>query len=239
MEQMPGGSIGVSGPRGVGKTTLIRSYAADSATNSYALSVMVSAPVDYAARDFILHLFETICRKASGAELDDLQRRRDVPSRAVVAGKPFSDRSLNFITLGVVMTTIGGAVVLAEQLQISTKALWTVAGATLATLGLLMAFVAMISRRSTARAKGTGGIRPIAVPELDQLAPLRILALQKLQEIKFQQSFSTGWSGTLKIPIGIEGNLTGSSSLAQLQETLPDIVGSLREFLSQWRVPDM
>lgn len=232
MEQMPGGSIGISGPRGVGKTTLIRSCAADYATNSNRLSVMVSAPVDYAARDFILHLFETVCRKVSGPELDDLQGAATV-SHAAAIGRPFTDHRLSFAVLGLVVAAAGGAAVIVEQFQISTRILWTVAGAVVWVLGLLMIFATLVGRRSAARIKKASKIRPIAVPQLDQLAPLRILASRKLQEIKFQQSFSTGWSGTLKIPIGIEGNLTGNTSLARLQETLPDIVESLRTFLSQ------
>ena len=231
MEQMPGGSIGISGPRGVGKTTLIRSYTADYGTSSHVLSVMVSAPVDYAARDFILHLFETLCRKVSGPELDDLQRRTS-PSRAAEIGKPLTDHRLSFAALGLVVATVGGAAVLVEQLRISTKILWTVIGAAIGILGLLMVFASLVSHRS-AGAKAKSKTRSIAVPQLDQLAPLRVLASQKLQEIKFQQSFSTGWSGTLKIPIGVEGNLTGNTTLAQLQETLPNVVESLRAFLSQ------
>ena len=232
MEQMPGGSIGISGPRGVGKTTLIRSSTADYATNSHVLSVMVSAPVDYAARDFILHLFETVCRKVSDPELDDLQRRATV-SHAVTIRKPFTDHRLSLAALGLVVAAVGGVVVLVEQLHLSTKILWTIVGAVLGIFGLLIAFATLVSRRSEARPKATSKTRSIAVPRLDQLAPLRILASQKLQEIKFQQSFSTGWSGTLKIPIGVEGSLTGNTTLAQLQETLPDIVESLRAFLSQ------
>ena len=232
MEQMPGGSIGISGPRGVGKTTLIRSYTSDTATSSYALSVMVSAPVDYAARDFILHLFETVCRKISGPESDDFQRRAGIPS-SVATGKPFADHKINLVALGLVVAAIGGSVVLAEQFHISTKVVWTVVGAVIAALGVLMALVTLVSQRSAPRAKAINRSQPITALQLDQLAPLRILASQKLQEIKFQQSFSTGWSGTLKIPIGVEGNLTGNTTLAQLQETLPDIVESLKKFLSQ------
>lgn len=232
MEQMPGGSIGLSGPRGVGKTTLIRSYTADYATSSHALSVMVSAPVDYIARDFILHLFEAVCRKVSGQESADPQTRISMSS-AGVTGRQFADHRLNFVAIGLVMAAIGGTVVLAEQLRISTKIVWTVVGAAVAVLGILVVLVALVSHRFAAHAKVIKQTRSTTLPQLDQLAPLRILAAQKLREIKFQQSFSTGWSGTLKIPIGLEGNLTGNTTLAQLQENLPDIVEALREFLSR------
>ncbi|HEY0541192.1 MAG TPA: hypothetical protein VGD53_22675 [Actinoallomurus sp.] len=60
--RLAGGSIGVAGPRGSGKSTLVRGYCEDSGFGSGDLRCMVAAPVDYAARDFILHLFATFCR---------------------------------------------------------------------------------------------------------------------------------------------------------------------------------
>lgn len=74
LEQRSGGTIGVTGPRGVGKTTLIRSLCPrDSFTNTERgslLSIVVSAPVQYDAREFLLYLFGTLCRTVLGAEVD-------------------------------------------------------------------------------------------------------------------------------------------------------------------------
>jgi len=82
LERLDGASIGVAGPRGAGKSTLIRGYceAADSGTDHVNrigwssllgtglperswgdLRCMVAAPVDYVARDFVLHLFAAFC----------------------------------------------------------------------------------------------------------------------------------------------------------------------------------
>lgn len=82
-----GASIGVAGPRGSGKSTLIREYCEgdSSAADVYEefewtsglssnlqkhaqgdLRCMVATPVDYVARDFVLHLFTAFCRAVIG-----------------------------------------------------------------------------------------------------------------------------------------------------------------------------
>ncbi|MGP1383688.1 MAG: hypothetical protein ACTS2F_09020, partial [Thainema sp.] len=65
LEEMPGGSIGISGPRGSGKSTLIGSFCGtnspDNLKGRQAFSIMLSAPVKYETRDFVLHVFSSVC----------------------------------------------------------------------------------------------------------------------------------------------------------------------------------
>jgi hypothetical protein len=64
LENMPGGSIGIAGPRGVGKTTLLQSLCVSPNLEIQmrpVLSVMIPAPVEYDARDFTLHIFSAVC----------------------------------------------------------------------------------------------------------------------------------------------------------------------------------
>lgn len=66
LKVMPGGSIGLAGPRGAGKSTLMLSFCSDSGKEIKGypvLSIITSAPVEYEARDFILHIFASICNK--------------------------------------------------------------------------------------------------------------------------------------------------------------------------------
>lgn len=56
------GSLGISGPRGVGKSTILRFFDSD---NSADLRLVVSAPVDYEPREFIIHLFSQLCGSVS------------------------------------------------------------------------------------------------------------------------------------------------------------------------------
>lgn len=67
LNNMSGGSIGIAGPRGSGKTTLLRSFCRESVNEIEGrpvLSVLTSAPVEYEARDFILHIFALVCKQA-------------------------------------------------------------------------------------------------------------------------------------------------------------------------------
>lgn len=64
LDKMPGGSIGIAGPRGAGKTTLMRKYCEGPVADlggSRVLNLMTSAPVGYDPRDFILYLFQEFC----------------------------------------------------------------------------------------------------------------------------------------------------------------------------------
>jgi hypothetical protein len=63
------------------------------------------------------------------------------------------------------------------------------------------------------------------------LDPLVERARGWLHELRFQQSFSAGWSGSLKLPIGIEGSLNQATSIAQKQYTLPEIVKEYGELI--------
>jgi hypothetical protein len=65
------GSIGVSGPRGSGKTTLIKSFCArdyQQTSSVPELRVMLSAPVNYEGHAFIVHLFVQLCRTVLGSQ---------------------------------------------------------------------------------------------------------------------------------------------------------------------------
>jgi hypothetical protein len=56
------GSLGVSGPRGVGKSTILHYFGTDTAADEGKdLRLVVPAPVDYEPREFIIHLFSQLC----------------------------------------------------------------------------------------------------------------------------------------------------------------------------------
>ena len=49
--------------------------------------------------------------------------------------------------------------------------------------------------------------------------------------IKFQSSFSSGWSGEVNVPFGAKGGIKSATVLSQYQLSLPEIVADYREFI--------
>ena len=73
LNNLSGASIGIAGSRGAGKTTLIRNFCGpkrifNELNGKPILGVLVSAPVAYQARDFLLYLFSTACQNVIEAE---------------------------------------------------------------------------------------------------------------------------------------------------------------------------
>lgn len=62
---MRSGSIGIAGPRGVGKSTLLKSFCENSFAHSGRpdLRILIPAPVHYNARDFAVHAFGRLCEE--------------------------------------------------------------------------------------------------------------------------------------------------------------------------------
>jgi len=90
IEKMSGGSIGIAGPRGCGKTTLLRSFWQEGVVTPNKLSIFATAPVRYEPREFLLHLFTLLCSHviaketktevpAAWTQMDDL-RKMSAPS---------------------------------------------------------------------------------------------------------------------------------------------------------------
>jgi hypothetical protein len=64
------GSLGVSGPRGVGKSTILQFFGTEAADDGNDLRLVVPAPVDYEAREFIIHLFSQLCEAVPHGRAD-------------------------------------------------------------------------------------------------------------------------------------------------------------------------
>jgi hypothetical protein len=230
VQQLPGGSIGISGPRGVGKSTLVRSLCSNPLSEEKGESefaVMVSAPVEYTARDFLLYLFSSVCEAVIAAT--DTSRSKWGASSDIKNVFDYS-RHRRWRRIAVVMGS--GAALIASGLTLSKPIRETIASSDVIRWGAnllvavgtsLIVLALFMLLRMIARLAPSG--RP--------LSSLRPTALRWMHDIKFQQSFSSGWSGALKLPLGLESSVTGTTTLAQMQMSFPDIVGGFRDFLGQ------
>jgi hypothetical protein len=61
LDRLPQGSIGIAGPRGCGKSTILDERCAGSMRGD--LRIAVSAPVDYVPREFLLYLYRRLCEE--------------------------------------------------------------------------------------------------------------------------------------------------------------------------------
>ncbi len=232
MRRMPGGTIGLAGSRGAGKTTLMRSICTEQGTRlkeQEPLGVVVDAPVRYEPRDFILYLFARICTQVVGAERVREMRGSDQPFGFPIISSWVILASYRLL-LGIGSLFAGIALIVLGALD-ATDALkspfaW----------GLVLIFIGYVSitvqtvgdwqRRRRISGKGRTEL-------IDGDDPNIHTATLRLRQIWFQQSFSTGWSGGFKTPIGIETGLSGSTELAEQQLSFPDIVDLFRDFLRQ------
>lgn len=225
LDDMPGGSIGLSGPRGVGKTTLIRTVCPTSGSGTKdRFGLVVSAPVEFDPREFLLHLFAETCRSILGPRATaDLRRADPFPgpgSRPLVGV---------FLRVAVVLAPLAGIALILDAIVPWSSLVQVATGALLILAAFMISRTRVVLPQFFLRPPGFDGYARsveggFSVKVVEQAA-------DRLQDIWYQQTFTTGWSGKLKAPIG-EGGLEGSRELARQQMTLPDIVGEFRRLLA-------
>jgi hypothetical protein len=268
LRNMRGGSLGIAGSRGAGKTTLIWSFCNPSGVkidDQPMLSVMISAPVEYNAREFILYLFMSICHRVlqlkqetseTGASVvDEMQRSRlrTLFERlgVIVYQNKFTKVAFAFaMTFGILAaistippTSEGDFTKVMKNLGLTGGLLGGLCIFAIA-IGVYAWIFERMGRsflaRREQRISGTRNWRVDWTPyqSMSQGAiglSIAEEAQQWIREIRFQQGFSSGWSGTLKIPLPIntEAGVNSATSLSQLQLTMPEIIGGYRGFLSR------
>jgi len=244
LDNMPGGSIGISGPRGVGKTTLLRAICGKASTPELkgrtVLSVMISAPIKYVPREFILHTFSSVCHRV--LEMKEKKSPRQPwgymsgvqkPPVTFLATVTSLKETLAAILLGLVLT------VMATPLTGSLLSTSSFFGDLLASFGLLLVLLGVVGlliqvsemlqrRRQTQRDE-------LEMRKLygDDLLVQKAFEWQR--DIQFQQSYSSGWAGSLRgsiAPISVETTTEAAMELSRNQMSLPEIVDRYQEFLT-------
>jgi len=258
-----GASIGISGPRGAGKTTLLWSHYQIGNTKPDVLSVFTSAPVEYDAREFVLHLFGSVCsrviEKAVGRQELSAKSRRDYEDERLAHRprsflfSPFAILGLSLIYAAILLaylkTQAAQAAAAAQASKTPVPLLYAIFGAfdinpgMLLLWGVVLVVLSMFAqpfmrswqmRRRRELSALSADPQDVAYEQLlERKGPLIVSAHHQLSNIRFQQSFTSGWSGSLKLPVALEGSIKSDRSWAERQRTLPDIVDDYRRFLDR------
>ncbi|WP_416407633.1 P-loop NTPase fold protein [Agrobacterium rosae] len=297
LASLSGASIGISGPRGVGKSTLLTALCGANPTvnDRPAIAILTSAPIEYDAREFLLHLFSTLCRKVlqtEGVGIGQLERDAFVEARywrrsAVLESFASFSRLLILAGMSVIMAamvlvfiqsalTFGlseltnpqserSVVTSAGQPSPQSTAQTALSGSP--DISKAGTEAGNVSKPSASPAWNVSTIvaglvnsplftfglvavisgyvlvvtRPFRRSILNELplsdnfrgrSGLIRRAQMELRNIAFQRSYTSGWSGSLKVPVGFDFGSTSGITLAQRPESLPELVERFRTFVA-------
>ena len=201
-------AIGISGPRGVGKTTLLRRFGDQrigSGTDN--LMLVVSAPTNYDSRDFLVHLFARLCEAVLPPGEPARGRRRirtwwpwasAIAGVAVVAAAGWWERAAG----------------IPSWLENHVRAAVLAAGVVLLLVPAVRAAAAMVVRRR----------RPQDTTVVDE-------ARQHLRRLRYLETRTVTRSGSLKAPSTVEVGGSTARARAEQARTYPQLVADFREFL--------
>ena len=234
-----GASIGVAGPRGSGKSTLIREYCEEdtSGARDYRkfdsakrtredLRCVVAAPVDYVAHDFVLHLFATLCRTVIGRYGKKTAANR-VAQREIWSRQAWQLASLLLWRAifygGSATALLYWKNTIARRLAVPSA--WvSYAAVAVICLGILDV-VRVCAPRITWRLRKTsrGNGRALATE-----------ARKHLSRIRYLQTYTSEWSGALSLArSGVKGEHKRGVSRAEQPLNYPEIVDNFRDFANK------
>lgn len=247
LDRLDGASIGVAGPRGAGKTTLIRGYCekADSVADDLNgirwssflgsdlpesswgdLRCMVAAPTDYVARDFVLHLFAAFCAAVISGYRKAGRFRRVFLAAYWVRGilqlfMPLIRQALYFGGSAAILLYWNKSI----ARGISVPAAWVqYAGIALIASGVIgFAGSSTVRLRHWARKASRGRESGRAIVAT---------ARKHLSRVRYLQTYTSGLSGGLGLRSGTGAQLSRSTSRAEQPLSYPEIVSEFRNFAS-------
>ncbi|WP_433383003.1 hypothetical protein ACQPZX_20165 [Actinoplanes sp. CA-142083] len=146
------GSIGLAGPRGSGKSTILRGMY--KVWPQAAIKILVPAPASYVPREFLVHLYTEICQYIFDYDSDGKRREkggRPVPNR--VAGGAAT--ALIFFMLPAVATLTGVYLMAVYAAGARTPAQVAAFGGALLTVGVVPLALRLIEKRKLPTSAGS------------------------------------------------------------------------------------
>jgi hypothetical protein len=208
-------SLGIAGPRGVGKSTLLRALCSGRLTGGVVqgrpqLGIYVPAPVRYEASEFIPFLFAELCREIAGP----LERQL-----AVAAARHEQLR------LRLLVTMAGAACGVFAAAGISAAAGRTPSSLALSTAGFGAGSVLALFAVFLLWGRAVSGRRTVRTP-------LQREALRHLQSLRYLETTTNERSTGATIGSWTLG-VKDAKTLAGQPLTLPEVLGRYKEFLAQ------
>lgn len=218
------GAVGLAGPRGAGKTTLLNAIASGQLTGGRRPKIVITeaVPVKYDARDFVLHLFGRACDAVISLPGPSIA----IAPRTVRVVPIHTWTRLLIFAVGWVVVAVMGARVLQDDVSLEKQmaAIWWPFMIGVAILGLVFIVTELFSKLKQT-------IRIDTRAPMNTISDLRQAAEQRLTEVRFQQRYSTGWSGKISTPFGSEFSGTRTTELTEMVRSYPEIVHEFRSFL--------
>ena len=241
-ETMPGGSIGISGPRGIGKSSLIKSFinfAGGKIKEKEILSTYVNAPVNYELRDFVIHFSQKIIDTyliRKGRPFDDRGMFEDSNRTSSNEYIPLLNKVIRlFAFTGIAILSIGLILGYSQVTEIRSKINDTleVLGFSIGTLikaGIILLLITAVYRFLYNQI-----ILPKSKRNGYEMEPDDTVRLSQsfMTNLKYQQGYTSGWSGSLKFPVGLKNKLSESSSINVVPLSLPQIISRLKSILKE------
>ncbi|MET7489021.1 NACHT domain-containing protein [Streptomyces sp. NPDC005538] len=220
LRELESASIGVSGQRGAGKSSLMQRFCTPGPLSAADdLLVLAAAPTSYDPREFLIHLFAEVCRKVTGDDPTDDGRPGPNPLRRRALARHMGGAAVAVagivITLGTLfwpeLTSAGDAITgHMKNLLMTTGVLLTVTG---------VAWALFLSVR--------GGRR------IGHLSDIEVTAAAHLRTLHYQLTFMRARNAQLALPGGLQ--VSDGTQVQHTRQVLsyPELVARFRSFLTE------
>lgn len=212
IDELSSASIGLSGARGAGKSTVLRHLCDPERHPDNDLRLLVHAPTAYDSREFLTHLFVRVCERVVGS-----QGPPPAPLRRL---RMLVMRVLPWVCAGAGLALIVGTLyrgrmrALADRLPDSARTYVLAGGGLLILSGLAVALV--VNRR----------------PQLRRMTRAQVAAHAHLRRLRYQQAVTRTAVGETAIPGG--SKIGGQLAVQQTEQaqSLPGLVAGFQELLT-------